>query len=235
MNRQGTEFLLQLIAPVVWGVGLWLLFLGLKIQGTGCLSCVGGISAQLQPEPLSIVETVFGAVLFLIGIALFVLDLALVSAKSNVDAARWLSWLGRWRPGWRDGEKLKPSVNRYRFSVLVLLIALLVGAVLVIPGIGEDRTFYLSRFYDLWGTVFYFYSMIILLASIFLVFYGRPGGYILAMVVSTIAIGLNALDLLGLLPPAPLTLGTSIIFLANFLVGLPLALYAWKSIRIWER
>lgn len=231
MNRLGVEILLQLIAPVAWGFGLWLLFLGLKIQGTACLSCFGGISAQVQGTPLSIVETVFGVLFFAIGIAFFVVGLALVSAKSSVGAARWLSCLGRWRLAWRDGQKLNPSVDGYRFPVLVLLIAVLVGAILVIPGFGEDRTFDLSRFYDLWGTVFYFYTMTILLASLVLVFYRRPGGYVLSLVVGTIGMGLNALDLLGLLPPAPLTFRTSIIFLANFLLGVPLAFVSWKSIR----
>lgn len=132
---------------------------------------------------------------------------------------------------WRDEEATNGGRDKYRLSTLALLIAVLVGAILVIPGIGEDRTFVLSRFYDLWGTLFYFYSMTVLLTSLILVFYRRPGGYILSLVVSTIAIGLNALDLLGLLPPAPLTFGTSIIFLANFLVGVPLAFVSWKSIR----
>ena len=132
---------------------------------------------------------------------------------------------------WRDQDRAKDSLDEHRVSVFALLIAVLVGAVLVIPGIGEDRTFDLSRFYDLWGTIFYFYSMTVLLASLILIFYRRTGGYVLSLIVSTIAIGLNALDLLGLLPPAPPTVRTSIIFLANFLVGLPLALISWKSIR----
>lgn len=231
MDRLRTELLLQFIAPVSWGVGLWLLFLGLKIQGTACLSCFGGINAEVIGTPISIVETILGAAFFFIGMALLVIGLGMVSAKTDSGAARWLVWLGRLRPLWRDEERVKDGFDKYRFSTLVLLIAVLVGAVLVIPGIGEDRTFDLSRFYDLWGTVFYFYSMTVLLASLILIFYRRTGGYVLSLVVSTITIGLNALDLLGLLPPAPLTVRTSIIFLANFLVGLALALISWKSIR----
>ena len=231
MDRLRTEFLLQFIAPVSWGFGLWLLFLGLNIRGTACLSCFGGISAEVIGTPMSIVETILGAFFFFIGLALLVIGLGIVSAKTDSGAARWLVWLGRWRPLWPVEERAKDGLDKYRVSVLALLIAVLVGAVLVIPGIGEDRTFVLSRFYDLWGTVFYFYSITVLLASLILIFYRRTGGYVLSLVVSTIAIGLNALDLLGLLPPAPLTVRTSIIFLANFLVGVPLAFISWKSIR----
>ena len=231
MDRLRAEFLFQFIAPVSWGFGLWLLFLGLSIRGTACLSCFGGISGEVIGTPVSIIETILGAVFFLAGMALFVISVGMMSAKTDSGAARWLVWLGRWRPLWRDEGRAKDGLDKYRVSVLALLIAVLVGAVLVIPGIGEDRTFDLSRFYDLWGTVFYFYSMTVLLASLILVFYRRTGGYVLSLVVSTIAIGLNALDLLGLLPPAPLTVRTSIIFLANFLVGLPLAIISWKSVQ----
>ena len=231
MDRVRIEFLLQIVAPVSWGFGLWLLFLGLKIQGTACLSCFGGISAQVLGSPISMVETIFGTLFFFAGMALFVIGLAILTPKTSSGAARWVRWLGRWKPMWRDEQRAKGGRDEYRLAVLALLIAVLAGAVLVIPGIGEDRTFVLSRFYDLWGTVFYFYSITVLLASLILVFYRRPGGYILSLVVSTIAIALNALDLLGLLPPAPLTFRTSIIFLANFLVGVPLAFISWKSIR----
>ena len=231
MERVRAEFLLQIVAPVSWGFGLWLLFLGLKIQGSACLSCFGGISAQVIGSPISIVETVFGTLFFFAGMALFVIGLGIVSAKTSSGAARWLRWLGRWKPLWCDEERARGGRDKHRIAVFALLIAVLAGAVLVIPGIGEDRTFVLSRFYDLWGTLFYFYSMTVLLASLILIFYRRPGGFILSLVVGTIAIGLNALDLLGLLPPAPLTFRTSIIFLANFLVGVPLAFVSWKSIR----
>ena len=231
MDRLTTESLLQFIAPVSWGFGLWLLFLGLNISGTACLSCFGGISAKVIGTPMSILETIVGAVFFFAGMALLVISLGMVSAKTDSSAARWLVWLGRWRPLWQDGERAKDRVDKYRVHVLGLLIAILVGAVLVIPGIGEDRTFVLNRFYDLWGTVFYFYTTILLLASLILIFYRRNGGYVLSLVVGTVAIGLDSLDLLGLLPPAPLTLRTSIIFLANFLIGVPLALISWKSIR----
>lgn len=182
-------------------------------------------------SPISTVETVFGTLFFFAGMTLFVIGLGIVSAKTSSGAARWLRWLGRWKPMWNDEGGARRGHDKYRVSVMSLLIAVLVGAILVIPGIGEDRTFVLSHFYDLWGTVFYFYSMTVLLASLILVYYRRPGGYILSLVVSTIAIGLNMLDLLSLLPPAPLTFRTSIIFLANFLVGVPLAFVSWKSIR----
>ena len=230
MDRVRTEFLLQVLAPVSWGFGLWLLFLSLTIKGTACVSCSGGISIEVGGSPISVFESGLGA-FFSTGMALFVISLAIVSAKTNSGAARWLRWLGKWKPLWRDDGRPKAGLDKYRLWVLALLIAVLVGALLVIPGIGEDRTFVLSRFYDLWGTVFYFYSMTVLLASLILVFYRRPGGYILSLVVSTIAIGLNMLDLLGLLPPAPPTFRTSIVFLANFLVGVPLAFISWKSIR----
>lgn len=231
MDRLRTELLLQVIAPVSWGFGLWLLFLGLNINGTACLSCFLGISVELVGSPISVIETLFGAFFFFAGFALLVISLGVLSAKNSVGAAKWLSWLGNWTHSWHDAETQNFGLDRYRFPAFALLLAVLVGAVLVIPGIGETRTFDLSRFYDLWGSVFYFYTMILLLASLVLIFCRRSGGYVLSLVVSVIGIGLNAPDLLGLLPPAPLSFGTSIIFLANFLVGWPLAFLSWKSIR----
>lgn len=179
--------------------------------------------------PVSIAETVLGALFFVTGFASLALGLGVVSAKTSPGPARWLRWLGGWRPSWRD--ETPETLNRYRPQILGSLIALLVGAVLVIPGIGEDRMFVLSRFYDLWGTVFYFYTMIVLVSSVTLVFYRRTGGYVLSLVVSIITIGISVPDMLGLLPPAPPTLKTSIILAANSPFAIYIALLSWMTIR----
>ena len=179
--------------------------------------------------PTYIGETVSGALFFVAGFVLSAISLGVVSAKTNAGAARWLRWLERWKPSWRDESLRTPQ--KYRLLVIGLLIAVLIAAILVIPGIGEDRTFVLGRFYDLWGTVFYFYTMILLLASLVLIFSRRTGGYVLSLVVSIISIVLIVPDLLGLLPPGPPTFRTSIIFLGNLILAFALSFVSWKSIR----
>src|SRR5712692_2946037 len=96
--------LLQLLAPLSWGFGSWLLFLGLDIKGSACLSCFPGVGAVILSSPIAIAQTALGAFLFFMGIMLFISSLGMIASKNNVQAQKWLSWLGRWRPRWQTKQ-----------------------------------------------------------------------------------------------------------------------------------
>ena len=224
--------LLQLLAPLSWGFGLWLIFLGLDIKGSACLSCFLGIGAEILTSPIVIAQTAVGAFFFFIGMMLFILSLGMFASKNNLQAQKWLSWLGRWRPRWLTEQHQIIRPDKYRPYVLIMLLGVFIGAVLVIPGIGEDRQFALSQFFSLWGTVFYFYAMVLVLASTVLIYYRRPGGYVLSLIVSFISIAFDVPDLFGLLPPSPPTFRTSMILLGGVLLAIPLAYGSWRAIRV---
>jgi hypothetical protein len=223
--------LFQFLAPLSWGFGLWLFFLSLDIKGSACLSCFPGVGAEILNSPIAIAETVVGGFFFFMGIMLFIFSLGMIASKNNVQAQKWLSWLGKWRPRWQTEQHHIILLDKYRPYVLVNLLGVFIGAVLVIPGIGEDRQFVLNQFFSLWGTVFYFYAMALIIASTALVYYRRPGGYIPSLIVSFVSIAFDVPDLLGLLPPSPPTFRTSTILLAGVLLATPLAYSSWRAIR----
>ena len=230
-SRFKTASLLQLLAPVSWSFGLWLLFLGLDIQGSACLTCFPGIGAEILTSPVAIAQTAVGAFFFFLGVMLFICSLGMIASRDNGQAQKWLRWLGRWRPKWPTEQHHIIHPDKYRGFVLVISLGVFIGAVLVIPGIGEDRQFVLNQFFSLWGTVFYFYAMALVLSSIGLVYYRRPGGYILSLIVSFVSIAFSVPDLFGLLPPSPPTFRTSIILLSGVLLAIPLAYVSGRAIR----
>jgi len=231
LDRFKMASLFQLLSPSSWGFGLWLIFLSLDIKGSACLSCFPGVGAEIFNSPIAIAQTAVGGFFFFMGIMLFIFSLGMIASKNNVQAQKWLSWLGRWRPRWQAEQHHVIRPDKYRPYALATLIGVFIGAVLVIPGIGEDRQFVLNQFFSLWGTVFYFYAMALVVASIALVYYGRPGGYILSLAVSFVSIAFDVPDLFGLLPPSPPTFRTSIILLAGVLLATPLAYISWRAIR----
>ena len=229
--------LLQLLAPLSWGFGLWLIFLSLDIKGSACFTCFPGVGAEILTSPIAIAQTAVGLFFFFMGMTLFIISLGVISSKNNVQAYKWLSWLGRWRPTWLTKQDHMVGPDKYRPYVLVILLGVFISAVLLIPGIGEDRQFVLNQFFSLWGTVFYFYAMALVIASTAVVYYRRRGGYILSLIVSFVSIAFDVPDLFGLLPPSPPTLRTSIILLGGVLLAIPLAYVSWRSIRatIWRK
>jgi len=102
--------------------------------------------------------------------------------------------LGPWRPLWADKQR-EPSIpHEFRSILLVTLFINLLLAVLLIPGIGEDRQFPLNQFFDLWGTVWYFYVFGIGVAAFILIYQRKLGGYVLSLILSVVPIGMNVPD-----------------------------------------
>src|SRR3989442_5060370 len=151
--------ILQLLAPLSWGFGSWLLFLGLDIKGSACLSCFLGVGAEIVTSPIAIAQTAVGAFLFFMGIMLFIFSLGMIASKNNVQAQKWFRWLGRWKPKWQVEQRHMIRPDKYRPYVLVILLGVFIGAVLLIPGIGEDRRFVLYQVFTLSGNDLYLYAM----------------------------------------------------------------------------
>ena len=216
-GRYKTAILLQLLAPLSWSFGLWVVYPALSVTGNACLSCFLQIGASITASATAIALAATGTFFFLTGMLLFVSSLGLLASNKNAQAERWLRWLGPWKPKWRD-KLAEPNIpNEFRSILLWTLFVSLFLAVLLIPGIGEDREFPLNQFFDLWGTVWYFYIFGVGVTAFLLIYKRRPGGYVLSLILSLVPIGMNVPDLLGLLPPFPPTLRTSILLVA----GLP--------------
>jgi hypothetical protein len=224
------------LAPASLDAGLWLIFPELNITGNACISCSPSIGFNFISTWFGALVTVIAAVFFLIGLLLFTSSIGLFASKNNVQAIRWLRWLGRLKPDVRGQELLLSSrSNKYRRYALVILIAIFVQAILLIPGIGEDRQYSLSQFSTLYfgpsGALFYFFAMIIGISGFVLIYYHRPGGYLLAIIFVIIGLGTSTLDMLGLLPPSAPTFRTDLLALLGFPLGLALVYSARNGFR----
>jgi hypothetical protein len=134
------------------------------------------------------------------------------------------------KPKMRD-DAIIPSLgpDRYRRYALVILLVIFVQAILLIPGIGEDRRYSLSGFSTLFlGPVWYSYAMAIGISGFALIFYRRLGGYLLAIIFVIIGIGTTIPDVLGFLPPSAPTLRTTILALSGFPFDILLVYICWR-------
>src|SRR2546425_5754403 len=143
-------------------------------------------------------------------------------------------WLGRLRLKIRDRTIIpSPDSDKYRRCALVILLVIFVQAILLIPGIGEDRKYSLSEFSTLFlGPVWYSYAMAIGISGFTLVYYQRLGGYLLAIVFVIIGIGTTMLDVLGFLPPSAPTLRTTILLLSGFPFDILLIYVCWRALSV---
>ncbi len=82
-SRFKTASLLQLLAPLSWSFGLWLLFLGLDIQGSACLTCFTGVGAEILTTPVAIAQTMVGAFFFFLGVMLFICTLGMIASRCS--------------------------------------------------------------------------------------------------------------------------------------------------------
>src|SRR5207253_9713573 len=90
------------------------------------------------------------------------------------------------------GQTIIPSLDpdKYRRYALVVLLVIFVQAILLIPGIGEDRKYSLSGFSTLFlGPVWYSYALALGISGFKLIYYRKLGGYLLAIISFFIGIG----------------------------------------------
>jgi len=146
----------------------------------------------------------------------------------------WVRWLGRLRPKMGDQtiiQSLGPV--KYRRYALVVLLVIFVEAILLIPGIGEDRRYSLSGFSTLFlGPVWYSYAMAIGMSGFTLIYYRRPGGFFLAIIFVIIGIGTTIPDVLGFLPPSAPTVRTTTLLLSGFPFDIVLVYVCWRALPV---
>jgi hypothetical protein len=231
-NRFKVAILFLSLAPVAGGFGLWLIFPVLILTGNACVLCSPSIGFDLSSAPIGLVQASIGAVFFLLGVLLFVSSLGLFASKNDVQATRWVRWLRRLKPKIRD-QTILPSLDlaKYRRYALVILLVIFVQAILLIPGIGEDRKYSLSGFSTLFlGPVWYSYAMAIGMSGFTLIYYRRPGGFLLAIIFVIIGIGTTIPDVLGFLPPSAPTLRTTTLLLSGFPFYILLVYVCWRAL-----
>jgi hypothetical protein len=226
-----TAFVLQVLAPLSWTFGLWLIFPVLQINGSACLSCFPGTGVYVSTSSTAIIQTIAGAFFFLFGFLLFAASLGLIASDTSQRAQRWLGLLGKLRPTGPNKQYHMTRPDKYRPYALATLLGLLVDAILLIPGIGEDRQFPLNQFFNLWGTVWYLYVLSIGISGLILIYCKKPGGFILSLITGAIGIAMSVPDLLGLLPPSPPTFKTSTIFLGGLVFAVPLVYLSSRAIQ----
>jgi len=233
-NRFKIAIFLLSLAPIAGGFGLWLIFPLLSVTGNACVLCSPSIGINLSLAPIDLAQALIGTVFFLLGVALFVSSLGLFTSKNDVQATRWVRWLGRLRPKIRDRTIIpSPAPDKYRRYALVILLVIFVQAILLIPGIGEDRKYSLSQFSTLFlGPVWYSYAMAIGISGFTLIYYQRLGGYLLAIVFVIIGIGTTMPDVLGFLPPSAPTLRTTILLLSEFPFDILLIYVCWRALPV---
>jgi hypothetical protein len=220
MDRFKTLTLFLLLSPVSGGLGLWLIFQEQILFSSTSI------------DSIKIGETAVGIVLFALAIPLFLSSLGGFGSKNGANAERGLRWLGRLKPRFPKGSPDLMSPGRDRRPALAILLVILIGAILLIPGIGEDRKFPLNQFYGLFSSLWYFYVLSILFASMVLIYYRRPGGYVLGIILCALSLGTTVPDVLGFLPPSAPTLRTTILELAILPADILLAYFSWRAIHV---
>jgi hypothetical protein len=220
LNRFKTFVLLLLLSPVSAGLGLWLIFQGQTLFGSTSIN------------PITIAETWLGIALFALAVPLSFSSLRGLGSKNGAEAERWLRWMGVLKPRFPNASPDIARPGKHRRPTLAILLVILVGAILLIPGIGEDRQFPLNQFYGLFSSLWYFYVLSILFASIVLIYYRRPGGYVLGMILCMLGLGTTVPDVLGFLPPSAPTIRTTILELTILPADLLLAYFSWRAIHV---
>ena len=92
-NRFKIAIFLLSLAPIAGGFGLWLIFPLLSVTGNACVLCSPSIGINLSLAPIDLAQALIGTVFFLLGVALFVSSLGLLTSNNDVQATRWVWWL----------------------------------------------------------------------------------------------------------------------------------------------
>ena len=211
---------LLLLAPLSSGFGLWLIFLA------GIL--VGSNAADV----ITVAETGVGVLFFILGFPLFFTSIGVFASRDRLEAEEWVRWLGRLKPKIENGDRSPVSSAKDRVYAMVILLVVFIQAILLIPGIGEDRQYPLNQFYGLFGSLWYFYVFATGLSGFILIYYRRLGGYVPAIIMMVLSIGTTVPDVLGLLPPSAPTLRTTVLMLSVLPLAILLVYVSWRALHV---
>ncbi len=218
-NRFKTAIVLLTLAPISAGLGLWLIF---------------PVQVMVAPDVFNITglaETGAGVVLFALALPFFFSGLGLFMSRNGAEAQRWIRWLGRLARKWTSDSQDSTSQEILSRTPLIILLVILIQAILLLPGIGEDRVFPLNQFWGLFLSLWYFYVLSILLGSLLLIYLRRLGGYVLGIMLCVLSVGTSVPDVLGFLPPSAPTIRTALLELSVLPPDFLLAYISWKTIR----
>ncbi|OLE69646.1 hypothetical protein AUF78_10175 [archaeon 13_1_20CM_2_51_12] len=211
---------LLLLAPLSSGFGLWLIFQASVVVGSNAISAI------------AVAETGVGVFFFIVGFPTFFTSLGAFASRNNVESEKWLRWLGKLGPKMKDHDPSLVSSGKYRAYAMMILLVVFIHAILLIPGVGEDRRYPLDQFYGLFSSLWYFYVLATGISGFILIYYGRPGGYIPAIIMSVLSIGTTLPDVLGLLPPSAPTLRTTVLMLSVLPLVILLVFVSWRGLHI---
>jgi hypothetical protein len=211
---------LLLLAPLSADFGLWLIFQAGILVGSNPVGTI------------TVVETGVGVFFFILGFPFFFLSLGMFASRDSSEAEKWLRWLGKMRPKMENHDLSPGSSGKYRAYAMAILLVVFIQAILLIPGIGEDRQYPLNQFYGLFGSLWYFYVLATGLGGFVLIYYRRSGGYVPAIIMSVLSIGTTVPDVLGLLPPSAPTLRTTVLMLSVLPLAILLVYASWRGLQI---
>ncbi len=211
---------LLLLAPLSSGLGLSLIF------QAGIL--VGSNAADM----ITVAETGVGVFFFILGFPLFFTSIGVFASRDSLEAKKWVRWLGRLNPKMESRDPSPVSSGKGRVYAMAILLVVFIQAILLIPGIGEDRRYPLSQFYGLFSSLWYFYVLATGLGGFILLYYRRIGGYIPAIIMMALSIGTTVPDVLGLLPPSAPTLRTTVLMLSVLPLAILLVYVSWKALHV---
>jgi len=211
---------LLLLAPLLAGFGLWLIFQAGILVGSNAISAI------------TVLETGVGVFFFIAGFPPYFTSLGAFASRNNAESQKWLRWLGKLRLKMEDNDLSPVSSGKYRAYAMTILLVVFIQAILLIPGIGEDRRYPLDQFYGLFSSLWYFYVLATGVSGFILIYYRRPGGYIPAIIMSILSIGTTVPDVLGLLPPSAPTLRTTVLALSVLPLVVLLVFVSWKGLHI---
>jgi hypothetical protein len=210
---------LILLAPLSAGFGLWLIFQMGVLVGSNLMVVI------------ALAETGLGVLFLILAFPLFFASIGVLASNDNLEAEKWVRWLGKFRPRMRNSDSSAVNSGKYRIYAMVALLVVFIQALLLIPGIGEDRQYPLGQFYGMFSSLWYFYVFATGACGFILIYYKRPGGYVPAIIMSALSIGTSLLDVLGFLPPSAPTLRTTVLMLSVLPVVIVLVYVSWKALR----
>ncbi len=211
---------LLLLSPLSSGFGLWLILQAGILVGSNAV------------DMTTVAETGTGVFFFILGFPLFFTSIGVFASRDRLEAEKWVRWLGRLKPKIENGDRSPVSSGKDRVYAMVILLVVFIQAILLIPGIGEDRQYPLNQFYGLFGSLWYFYVLATGVSGFILIYNRRLGGYIPAIIMMVLSIGTTVPDILGLLPPSAPTLRTTVLMLSVLPLAILLVYVSWRALHV---